>query len=1239
MSKDKNNGVVLDDTQLAKEALQGALAVVENNEPINLAEGDWAQAALEADTADSIREALAILNAGASGPIEFPMAGAIMDSVNQAVSLSAVEKIQLTKQLAEAFAEVKATNNAVAKIKLGKAIVELRKKLGMDPLRNDGISVTGSELGDFDIDTDEGRKSFRQAVKQYLMDKRGKSIYCKALGVDVDISREGVNKILSFSGDVRKLKVVTAVEQVIVKGELFKTETPRDELEKINGVINYHFIRSELMLGDEQLRMRLVVKERSGGHFQYDYSLHDTAVLDDAKEKAPLGDGADSATNYKSAGRLEPMLPAGSRPIVPIHTESIAQTIACVNNVTLDGVSDNGDSLNIYIEIKDEHGNWIPLSDGAGKLSDRPNDENYRWQDTVKIAGNRKDMMQKTFDDARQQGASMSINDIDWDELQSDARLAEQLITKSNVLGTLDYGALRETAVTDEQKKYLSAVAYYASRFLHALPKQPLVPTFAISQKNYVRMLNTVKTELDAALGRAARKVKPQEMFKEVATAIAGFSSNANSSTLQKQLYEEYVNAVASGAQGQFEQALSAEVVGNNTSLWENFFNNLDGQCAAEIETDAIKFRIKTSRNIVDSINRGKYMDWAWAKLDGAAGVEGGGKRRRTKPRKTTFSLAAATGEIQRVGGRDIASTIKSTADFDQFLGLKGTQSGNWVLKDKQAAEFHIIKTAEAMADMSDILGIEPQYLGLKGHLAMSFGARGKGGALAHYEPLSKVINITKMRGGGSLGHEYFHALDNLLKDLSTGVAGSAGFFCTEAPHDIPDPDLSAAFMKLQSALVKGEASNVTILDVASDNRDFEKLFIQLFQNDTGHLNLDDLDQGEEQKYIDVATNNAARTFYASVKKLCGQYKIEYPDFESSIDVLEFTSKAEALINSAPSWSRNVTDSLLSRAAVAWARTNGLNVSSGRFKLSGKLSKIATKHKLEYSDFYQTALELDMGKANGYWSKPLEMAARAFSAYLQDRLSEQERQNDYLAYSTQGGNGRVGENGYPQGEERVAINQAFDELFKVVREKKILETASSNQALMDSLFSADGFAALMQTTQDPLDDLSVMGEVLTADATQRHEGGALKLYHTSPVEIDKIEQHYGVFGDVLFFSDSVYVTGAGERIVYSIDASGLAFAEPYQLDDAGVVADMAEHLGVGEEDALDLLDGSKQPHDFEPFRTNAKAAEDALWYIQGQQAQCAQKMGYDGCEAMDEQGTVYMIPMFGREALLLKEPD
>lgn len=47
--------------------------------------------------------------------------------------------------------------------------------------------------------------------------------------------------------------------------------------------------------------------------------------------------------------------------------------------------------------------------------------------------------------------------------------------------------------------------------------------------------------------------------------------------------------------------------------------------------------------------------------------------------------------------------------------------------------------------------------------LAIAFGSRGKGNALAHYEPSRAVINLTKMKGAGSLAHEFGHALDDML--------------------------------------------------------------------------------------------------------------------------------------------------------------------------------------------------------------------------------------------------------------------------------------------------------------------------------------------------------------------------------------------------------------------------------------------------------------------------------------------
>jgi hypothetical protein len=58
----------------------------------------------------------------------------------------------------------------------------------------------------------------------------------------------------------------------------------------------------------------------------------------------------------------------------------------------------------------------------------------------------------------------------------------------------------------------------------------------------------------------------------------------------------------------------------------------------------------------------------------------------------------------------------------------------------------------------------------LNGDLAIAFGARGQGlsGAKAHYEPDYGVINLTKMKGAGSLAHEWFHSLDHFLARQDT---------------------------------------------------------------------------------------------------------------------------------------------------------------------------------------------------------------------------------------------------------------------------------------------------------------------------------------------------------------------------------------------------------------------------------------------------------------------------------------
>ena len=140
----------------------------------------------------------------------------------------------------------------------------------------------------------------------------------------------------------------------------------------------------------------------------------------------------------------------------------------------------------------------------------------------------------------------------------------------------------------------------------------------------------------------------------------------------------------------------------------------------------------------------------------------------------------------------------------------------------------------------------------------------------------------------------------------------------------------------------------------------------------------------------------------------------------------------------------------------------------------------------------------------------------------------------------------------------------------------------------------------------------------------------MKLFHTSPKEITKIDR-FGNFDDCLFFSVNPYSMSVGEVITYSIDAENMEFISASQLNDDEIISEIAERFEIDLNDAESLLDGSDSVwnHDF------ADAEND--WYIQAKRGECAKKMGFDGCLDQDEQGGVYIIPMFGRESILVTE--
>lgn len=106
-------------------------------------------------------------------------------------------------------------------------------------------------------------------------------------------------------------------------------------------------------------------------------------------------------------------------------------------------------------------------------------------------------------------------------------------------------------------------------------------------------------------------------------------------------------------------------------------------------------------------------------------------------------------------------------------FGLRGLEFGNWLSQEDRY--IYLAGAAYAMRDYCQVMKIKPELYGIANRITLAFGARGRSAALAHFEPDTFAINLTRYRrayvelelqkfftpsGAGSLGHEHAHALD-----------------------------------------------------------------------------------------------------------------------------------------------------------------------------------------------------------------------------------------------------------------------------------------------------------------------------------------------------------------------------------------------------------------------------------------------------------------------------------------------
>lgn len=153
----------------------------------------------------------------------------------------------------------------------------------------------------------------------------------------------------------------------------------------------------------------------------------------------------------------------------------------------------------------------------------------------------------------------------------------------------------------------------------------------------------------------------------------------------------------------------------------------------------------------------------------------------KTKEKKSAFLPPHLT-NIERTGSNYRFFRVTDGNVLLARYGLRGGEFGNYTTAKDRLGSLNM--AYDALEDLYNALDISPKDISLGGKLAIAFGARGRGNAMAHYEPDRNVINMTKMRGAGSLAHEWGHALDAYLGEKF----GCHGFMSANMTSDkIPE--------------------------------------------------------------------------------------------------------------------------------------------------------------------------------------------------------------------------------------------------------------------------------------------------------------------------------------------------------------------------------------------------------------------------------------------------------------------
>lgn len=401
--------------------------------------------------------------------------------------------------------------------------------------------------------------------------------------------------------------------------------------------------------------------------------------------------------------------------------------------------------------------------------------------------------------------------------------------------------------------------------------------------------------------------------------------------------------------------------------------------------------------------------------------------------------------------------------DFMEAFGFRGVEFGNW---NNQAERQEVMNAAyDGLMDLAEVMGIPSKAIGLNGDLALAFGARGQGlnSAVAHYERSRAVINLTKMNGAGALAHEWLHALDHYLgrqdgktsAEWKVNADGTRTFDVQGAENDMA----SGGFKRVNSG-------------VRQELRDaYQNVMNTMFTKAEQYVE----DTAKADKFVAKSREDVARALDSLRKDLSEQKDVRYYKRNnkpaSAEQLAEFDTVAKQVMDGealelglvkvegsksamGSRWSNEALEKLSTIYKAVRGRTgfDSTNQSGVMDRLRGDMTRYSQRLKMLAdaqagdqktkrvpTEFAMNAKELDQGRGEDYWTTPHEMAARAFQGYVEDKIAAQGARSPFLNYAPE----NVGiltpwgaKRPYPYGQERKAINEAFDKFVGVLETRE-----------------------------------------------------------------------------------------------------------------------------------------------------------------------------------------------------------